>query len=167
MKITRRGAHEFEKQSWKNGGGTTTELARDGVGDAFAWRVSVAEIERSGPFSEFPGYERTIMLLEGSGMELTVDGRAVRLDRPLQPFVFDGAAKTTCRLLSGPSRDLNVIADRGRARARVDLVERQANIITPCALIYAPGGGLMRIDDGEGEKIEIEARAVLIQFSAP
>src|SRR3954469_7451139 len=99
MNITRRGPHEFEKQSWKNGGGTTTELARDGAGDAFAWRLSVAEIERSGPFSEFPGYERTIMLLEGGGMELTVGSRTVRLARPLQPFVFDGAAKTTCRLL--------------------------------------------------------------------
>ena len=166
MMITRRGPDEFTRQPWRNGGGMTTELARDGAGEAFAWRVSVADIERSGPFSRFPGYERTILLLEGDGMELTVDGRTVTLDRPLEPFVFDGAAAPTCRLLGGPSRDLNVMVDRRRARAYVDVVEGHAKIITPCALIYAPGADLVRIDEGAGESIDVPARAVLIQISS-
>ena len=52
---------------WKNGGGSTRELAcwPPGAGmDSFAWRVSVATIARPGPFSAFPGVDRQIMLLE-------------------------------------------------------------------------------------------------------
>ena len=167
MKVTRRGPSEFTPQPWKNGGGRTVELAREGEGEAFAWRVSVADIERSGPFSEFPGYERTIVLLEGDGVELTIDGRTRRLDRPLEPFVFDGASKTTCRLLGGPSRDLNVMAERRRVRAQVDVIDGHADIIAACALLYVPGADLLRIDDGAGEKMELPARAILVQFFTP
>ena len=58
---------------WKNGGGSTRELAcwPPGAGmDSFAWRVSVATIARPGPFSAFPGVDRQIMLLEGDGVRL-------------------------------------------------------------------------------------------------
>lgn len=166
MKVTRLGADAFRRQPWKNGGGMTTELAREGGGERFAWRVSVADVERSGPFSEFPGCERTIVLLEGDGMELTVDGRVVRLDRPGRPFVFDGASSTTCRLLGGPTRDLNVIVDPSRVRATVAVVERRADIIAACALVYRPDGELVRIDGGAGERIDVPAHSILIQLFA-
>jgi environmental stress-induced protein Ves len=104
---------------WRNGGGTTAEIASEpSDGPAgFRWRLSLAEVASDGPFSAFPGCSRTIMLLSGAGMELTISeaGAApntVRLDRPHQPFDFDGEAATTCRLIGGPVRDLNVIADR-------------------------------------------------------
>ncbi|WP_395676851.1 HutD family protein [Inquilinus sp.] len=104
---------------WRNGGGTTAEIAFEpGDGPAgFRWRMSLADVASEGPFSAFPGCGRTIMLLSGRGMELTIseNGAApntVRLDQPHQPFDFDGEAATTCRLIDGPVRDLNVIADR-------------------------------------------------------
>ncbi len=58
---------------WKNGGGTTREIAvrPPGAGmDAFAWRVSVADIVADGPFSAFPGIDRQIALLDGAGVHL-------------------------------------------------------------------------------------------------
>ena len=58
---------------WKNGGGTTREIAAfpPGAGlDDFGWRLSVAEVERDGPFSVFSGVDRTIVLLDGAGMRL-------------------------------------------------------------------------------------------------
>ncbi|HEU4539125.1 MAG TPA: HutD family protein, partial [Polyangiaceae bacterium] len=60
-------------QPWKNGGGTTREIAAmppDAGTSGFAWRVSVAEIARPGPFSAFPGVDRQIVLLAGEGVRL-------------------------------------------------------------------------------------------------
>lgn len=103
---------------WRNGGGRTAEIAVE-PGDTpcgFRWRLSLAEVEADGPFSTFAGCCRTIMLLSGRGMELGIaEGgapRTVRIDRPYEPFDFDGQAATTCKLIAGPVRDLNVIADR-------------------------------------------------------
>ena len=56
---------------WKNGGGITREIVcwPPGSGlDDFWWRASVATIDAAGPFSAFPGVDRTIMLLEGAGV---------------------------------------------------------------------------------------------------
>lgn len=164
MNVTRLTPRDFTSQPWKNGGGRTTELAREGPAEGYLWRVSVAEVERAGPFSAFPGYERTIVLLAGDGMDLTVDGRTVRLDRPLEPFVFDGAAPASCVLRGGPSRDLNVIVDRRRARARVAVVERAVAMTAPTTLLYAPGGDLLRVDGGEGETLAVAAPSLLIEI---
>lgn len=115
MRIRRRTAGDFRVQPWKNGGGSTTELEVEG-GSRFLWRLSIADVERSGPFSDFAGYQRTIMLLEGDGMALAFDGQEPqRIAEAHRPFVFDGGWKTECRLLGGPVRDLNLMVDRSRA----------------------------------------------------
>ncbi|WP_052121682.1 HutD/Ves family protein [Inquilinus limosus] len=104
---------------WRNGGGRTAEIAVEPADtpSGFRWRLSLAEVESDGPFSPFPACGRTIMLLSGRGMDLTIADpgdlpRTVRIDRPHEPFDFDGEAATSCRLVAGPVRDLNVIADR-------------------------------------------------------
>ena len=77
---------DYKRMPWKNGGGMTTELAvyPSDAGDAFDWRISIADIETSGPFSTFAGYDRVIGLLEGIGMELRFDAaESVRLERRL------------------------------------------------------------------------------------
>lgn len=113
---------------WKNGLGTTREVASSpdgaGAGDPFVWRVSVASVERSCPFSSFPGLDRTILLVSGEGFALDFGGAAPArtLDRPLEPCAFAGEWTTTCRLLGGPVEDLNVMVDRARAAAAVDVV---------------------------------------------
>src|SRR5690349_3092686 len=94
---------DYLRQPWKNGGGTTTELCRDATGRPWRWRLSIADVDRSGPFSDFAGYRRFIALLKGCGMALSIDGAApVVLDRPYRPFAFDGGARTECTLLGGP-----------------------------------------------------------------
>ena len=112
---------DYRVMPWKNGGGTTTEIwiHPEGAGwDDFAWRVGIADIARSGPFSSFPGIERSILMLEcpeGSGMKLTIDGNESML--PLHRFVdFAGEAVTEGTLLGAPVRDFNVMSRRGRVR---------------------------------------------------
>jgi environmental stress-induced protein Ves len=56
-------------QRWKNGAGTTREIAVEPAGagtDDFDWRLSLAEVDRDAPFSAFPGVDRCIVLLRGS-----------------------------------------------------------------------------------------------------
>ena len=112
------GLEEQRRMPWKNGGGITTEIAIAPVAaavDDFDWRLSVAEVARSGPFSPFPGCQRTIALLDGAGMTLEfADGRRHEL-APMQPWTFDGAAAVEGTLAHGPVRDLNLICARHRA----------------------------------------------------
>jgi environmental stress-induced protein Ves len=121
-KITLLRATDYVRQRWKNGGGTTTELAREGDADRWLWRLSIAEVERSGPFSDFTGYRRLIVLLDGRGMALSFDDAApVVLDERYRPFAFDGGSRTHCELLEGPIRDMNLIVDATRVDASLDV----------------------------------------------
>jgi environmental stress-induced protein Ves len=120
-RIVTRDAHRV--MPWKNGGGTTAEIAvapadADFAGGKFDWRLSLASIERDGPFSAFPGVDRTIMLVEGAGMILTnAENVSMALDRKHLPQDFPGEWPVDCRLLDGPVRDLNLMANRARVRA--------------------------------------------------
>jgi len=98
---------------WKNGGGTTTEIwkAESPAGEML-WRLSIADVASDGPFSAFPGIDRFIMVIEGKGMELAVDGRPQRLDALFEAFAFSGDAKTDCRLIAGAIRDFNLMVAR-------------------------------------------------------
>lgn len=98
-------------QAWRNGGGQTRELLAWPLGSGSAWqvRVSVADIERDGPFSAFPGVQRCFSVLEGAGVVLDFSGIEQTLNTLSAPFSFDGAATPGCRLLGGPTRDLNLM----------------------------------------------------------
>jgi len=118
-------AADYRRMRWKNGGGWTTELAAqppagDDAAAAFDWRISIADIESDGAFSTFAGCDRWIALLEGIGMELTIDAAdPVRLDQRLRFTRFAGEAQTRGRLLAGPVRDFNVIVRRDAFHAEV------------------------------------------------
>lgn len=102
-------ADSYREVPWRNGGGFSRVIAG---GEDEGWRLSVATISSDGWFSDYSGFDRTIVAVEGDGMELTVDGVPTRLQRRYEPFSFSGDAKTVCRLLGGPTRDLNVVTRR-------------------------------------------------------
>ncbi len=110
---------------WKNGLGMTREVANAHDADgAMLWRISLATVDRDGPFSDFTGYKRIIMLLEGKGMTLDfgAHGSAV-MDQPFVPVPFDGAWPTSATLHDGPTRDLNVVTSAEKATGAVALLE--------------------------------------------
>jgi environmental stress-induced protein Ves len=105
---------------WKNGGGTTREIAASAPSDP-DWRLSVATIQRDGAFSDFAGYDRTIVPIEGNGIELTFDNeQTARLDRLYEPYAFRGELRAWCRLLEGAARDFNVMTKRERVVHRLE-----------------------------------------------
>jgi len=122
---------DHRRMRWKNGAGATTEIAIDppgsDVGGRFRWRLSIADVESSGPFSAFPGYERTIMVIAGHGMDLAVgDQPGRRLDRLFEPYVFSGDSAAECRLLEGPIRDFNLMVERSSLRSRMEVLRLEA-----------------------------------------
>lgn len=102
-------------EPWKNGGGVTRTLAADPAG---RWRVSIADIERDGPYSRFPGYDRVSVVLAGDGVMLQGEGVAVPL-RLREPAVFGGDALLQSALVGGPVQVLNLFVLRGSAMASV------------------------------------------------
>ncbi|MCK7625816.1 HutD family protein [Streptomyces sp. RS10V-4] len=129
---------------WRNGGGLTREVAAHPPGagwDAFAWRVSLAEVTRDGPYSPLPGVHRILTVVEGAGLELTVDGTVHHLPGRYRPFGFPGAAATGSRLLGGPVVNLNVMVRAGRTAADVALVRGSREVAGPgTAVVVALDG---------------------------
>ncbi|MBB5275880.1 hypothetical protein HNR26_001932 [Rhizobium rosettiformans] len=128
IRIQRFGEHL--KMPWKNGLGITREVisrpASDGSG-GFDWRISLATVGASGPFSVFPGIDRTIAVLEGDGMQLTVDGRReppLLVDSP--PFAFSGNAEVQADCLGEETLDLNVMSRRGVVVHRMTRIDVRA-----------------------------------------
>jgi environmental stress-induced protein Ves len=143
VKLTHLTAADYNRMPWKNGGGMTTEIAveRDAAG-AVLWRVSIADVEQSGPFSDFTGYDRTIMLLEGGGFELRFnEAPTQRIDRPWEPFRFAGEWKTDCTLIDGPVRDFNLMVARSGPPGRIEVRRLKPGTIrlpgAPTVLVHA------------------------------
>ena len=122
MRILR--AADYRSMPWKNGGGTTTEIAvsPEGAGlDDFDWRVSMARVQAGGPFSSFAGVDRTLAVLEGEGIVLDIDGQAPKeLTGTTAPFSFLADVPTGASLIAGPITDLNVMTRRTRMTHTVE-----------------------------------------------
>lgn len=125
MRILR--AADYRRMPWKNGGGETTEIAvwPENAGlDDFGWRVSMARVERDGPFSAFPGIDRTLAILQGNGLRLAVAGQpAIELDGVAAPYSFPADQPTDSTLMGGPVTDLNVMTRRGSFEHAVRRIE--------------------------------------------
>jgi environmental stress-induced protein Ves len=161
---------EYRVIPWKNGQGTTAEIAMEpGAGNRFRWRLSIADVGASGPFSDFAGYDRVIAVASGAGMRLAVAGRApLELTQDSEPYAFPGEAATECTLLQGPIRDFNLMTDRATGRGRVTALRFGGGPVTVglwggIVFLYAthgaaevegygtvPEGATLRIDAAQG-----------------
>lgn len=121
-------ASSHRRVPWLNGGGWTTEIIAWPSRDSWEWRLSVANVDSAGPFSEFPGVDRTIAMLQGNGMVLSVDGTDTRIESPLFPFSFSGDDQTTCAPIDGPVQDLNLMVRRGTSPKRLVFVPVEESI---------------------------------------
>ncbi len=114
---------------WRNGGGTTTELvveppsaSASASGERFHHRISIADVASDGPFSRFDGYDRFIMLVWGAGMTLDCGAHGrIELRAPFEPRAFSGDWDVVGTLVDGPVRDFNLMVDRTRATATLEV----------------------------------------------
>ena len=113
----------FKTIAWKNGLGHTTELAINSGGnlDDFDWRLSIASVVNDGDFSNFSGYQRHLVLIEGEGLILDHDnGDVDELANLLDVAHFDGGSKTCGRLVNGAIKDFNIMANKQSFTAEVN-----------------------------------------------
>jgi len=155
-------AGDFKAMPWKNGLGVTHEVALGGDPAAFDWRVSIATVGASGPFSAFPGIDRTIAVLQGQGMLLDVDGAKHELLASGEPFSFAGEAKVHADCIGGETTDLNIMTRRG-AFIHVMTRLRPAEPFTftgPAGLTFLICNGPFRLEIGGEEHIAAPLDAV-------
>jgi len=118
--IERIAPNRYQRSRWRNGLGWTTELAlapRADVAGEFDWRISIAEIDSDCEFSAFPGIDRSLMLIEGDGIELSGEAFATQTLRARgQVARFPGEQAPHCRVIGAPSRDFNAMTRRDAYR---------------------------------------------------
>jgi environmental stress-induced protein Ves len=116
-------ASSLREARWRNGAGTTREVARGGgAGDGFAWRVSVARLEAPAPFSRFPGVDRVLMPVGEARVVLDIAGRRTVV-LPGEQCAFPGEASVDVLLPDGATRCLTVMTRRGGPTAHVETLE--------------------------------------------
>jgi environmental stress-induced protein Ves len=113
MSIQRIHAIDMPAQPWRNGGGQTRELLAWPAGAHWQVRISRADIDHDGPFSAFPQVERWFAVLQGRGVMLDLHGTVRSVALGDEALRFDGAAAPGCRLIDGPTQDLNLMVREG------------------------------------------------------
>lgn len=118
--------------------------------DDFDWRISMATVASDGPFSVFAGVDRTLCIVDGSGIDLYVsDASAQRLTTTSAPFSFSGEVAVHSALVAGPVTDFNVMTRADRCRHTVRRVRLRAE--EECALdrdvqfIFCESGATARL----------------------
>ena len=118
----------FKTIPWKNGLGHTTELAINSGGnlDNFNWRLSIASVVNDGDFSNFSGYQRNLVLIEGKGLILDHrNGDIDELTNLLDIAHFDGGSKTHGSLVNGGIKDFNIMTKQNSFTAEVNCYVKQ------------------------------------------
>jgi uncharacterized protein len=136
--------NDFKCLPWKNGKGETIELAinEGGTMADFDWRISMARVTEDGPFSDFSGYQRQLLLLEGVGITLkhqNHDGRNQyqTLATPLAVANFDGGLKTSGVLINGPISDFNLIVKAAKYQSDVHVLQASTLTLPLSQLLFA------------------------------
>lgn len=140
--------HATLPQPWRNGGGSTRELARGP-----AWRISVADVASDGPFSVFPDQQRLSVVIEGAGLDLQGPAGRLALD-PMRCVSYDGDQAWDAVRRRGPVRVFNVMTTCGLAGARVLLAPMRA--CAPAggiAVALCLGAGPVRLQADAGDQV--------------
>nr|WP_277344504.1 HutD family protein [Oleiagrimonas sp. C23AA] len=144
----------FQPEAWANGGGLTTELAREPEVDDWHWRASVAQIEQPGEFSTLPGVQRLLVPLDAP-LTLHHDDQPSPVAR-LAVHRFDGAGRTRCELPQGPSRAFNLMLRHGH---RAQLLARPllgTQWLPPARWLVYLAAGRAQLSEADGDRLTLD-----------
>lgn len=177
-------------QPWRNGAGSTRLIgegrlgppatlpaaAREGVAAGEApqapapdWRISVADITGTAPFSVFPGIDRRAVLIRGRSLVLQAAASEVAdgIDFPAPGSIacFPGEARLVVGEAAPGTRLFNLMIRRGRASASLRVARDAApwlpagtlrlvlvvegTYATPRHADLGPGAGLVAMPDDD------------------
>tara|TARA_B110000305_G_scaffold145147_1_gene161349 strand:- start:673 stop:1257 length:585 start_codon:yes stop_codon:yes gene_type:complete len=134
----------FQTLPWRNGLGSTVELLAEtpNKNEAFSWRLSIASVANDGPFSDFSGYDRTLLLLEGSGITLNKPNGIFKvLNSSFDYANFKGEDLIDATLHNGPIKDFNIMTLRSICTSSVTAIDETSesllNINADKLLVYS------------------------------
>ena len=146
MRVQRFGEHRA--MPWANGLGTSYEVASDrNVDDVWTWRVAIAPVVLDGPFSVLPGVDRQLVVINGEGMTLSIDGEIVECP-PGRVVRFAGDSVTIARLVDGPVVDLGLMTVRGLVTGSMVVVGDVGDVVESDVLV-AIGDAVFEDKDGK------------------
>lgn len=139
---------------WKNGGGSTMEIAiapPDAGLMEFDWRISLATITADGPFSSFPGIDRSLMLVDGDSVQLTLDGARKVLLNAAQPMLWFPGEAAVHAAVKGTTTDFNVMTRRDRCRHQLERITAPGKVArrSTVTLLFVVGDGSVLARGGE------------------
>lgn len=122
---------ELPRRPWKNGAGTTVEIATGPVLDGKPlWRFSTATLtDRTTRFSSFDGMDRVFTAIGDVGVHLTF-AKESHVALPWEPVRFDGTDGPLCTP-EAATNALNAMVDYQRASVDVEMHDlRSASVST-------------------------------------
>jgi hypothetical protein len=136
-------------QPWKNGGGTTRELAAGN-----GWRISLASVVRDGGFSVFEGLTRHSVVVAGNGLVLRSSEQTIEM-APGRPVRYAGDVARTASLVGGPVQVLNVMVDARQWDATLEVEAAAGHMAFDLAVVLPIAGGCTVTADDDSWWVEV------------
>jgi environmental stress-induced protein Ves len=148
---------------WANGRGTSYEIASDrNEAGEWAWRLAMAPVNEDGPFSRIECVNRSLAVVEGAGMLLSVDRKKLPC-LPMQVVRFRGDAITDATLTDGPIMDINLMVRRKEAEGEMAIITN-AGLLNGASIVVAVGGSA-QVKSGDST-IDLERHDSILECDA-
>jgi len=157
---------------WKNGGGSTRQLAihpPQASLDDFVWRISCARVSGAGPFSAFPGIQRSLALLEGE-LLLQRQSGITTLCAGGEALDFPGEEPISATPLAGEVLDLNLMSRRDEWQQELSswLLHGEMPLAELAEVrLLLCSAGLLRVRLQDGRTFSLHPRQALLLNDEP
>lgn len=166
--LTRLDPSQYRRTKWRNGGGTTVDIALATDSGGGIWRLGRTPIVADGPFSDYAGFDRVQVLVAGSGLVLETPDGEIDVRQPFHPVRFAGEVPVVSRLEAGPVEVVNLIGARARVTVEMVVLDegRALDLGSGTHIAYSPHGVVALSLDGARYELEAD-HALRLDTTAP
>jgi hypothetical protein len=154
---------------WKNGLGTTLELATNAAerGGAWTWRLSIADVPSRAEFSRFDGLDRRLAVLEGEGMRLRAVAADAWISVPSEgpAHAFRGEDALEGEPVGTGVRDINLFFARSAWRGAMRVVRGESPALSlraDVAIAYLHAAAQPLRVEADGAAVTLEPQTLVI-----